>query len=732
MATTVISRVFYTGRSGGNWQDSGEPYPPTGKSWTDDQNDATYLRHTNALPSSPSEIEGTAPAHTAPGGQQLHAVRLCSRARCWGGSTSIDAQPSLVWGGIWTYSPPSGPTALGTAFTGHNWAWINPPTTALTGDVYFNLYATGARPKFDLSELWLEYDYRAAPAFGLTASAGLTKQATIAASWINLDGLPARNWSVAVTGPTNWSASGAGAFPGVTTPDLPNGNYSATVTIASTIRGGVAYATSAAVGFTVDYRNKPAFNLSADVGLTRYANINATSIDLDGLPAHSWALNISGPTNWSTSGSGAYPGVTTPWLLTGSYTATLTISSTYGGSPYATTKSVGFSISRKRPSFTLSASAGITKQITITAANLNLDGLPPLDWGAHVSGPTNWSIDGTGAFPGSVTTPDLANGEYSVSLAIFSDYSGLYGQAENLNGVKVDYRNKPAFNLAASSGSGRYAQVTVSAVDLDGLPPRDWSLDISGPMSWSASGGGDFPPLGVTTSELADGNYTATVTVSSTYAGSLVWSTTKSVNFTVDSLDPFTLLCDTDYESTLASHFDVACNSMGAVWWCDKNGVVQFAKQPPATAAWTFTDRPGSDGVKYTDLRIAYDSRNLVNDLDATNKTLVDDVRHRYHEPTSVAMWGSRTDSVDLTVYDAGGALAKRVKALVDKFATLARLPDRITFRAADFPACAAGLDLYQKVTIEYDGETFTCLVVGIDHNILPENWTVTVHLMKA
>ena len=115
-------------------------------------------------------------------------------------------------------------------------------------------------------------------------------------------------------------------------------------------------------------------------------------------------------------------------------------------------------------------------------------------------------------------------------------------------------------------------------------------------------------------------------------------------------------LRSTVYESSLANHFDLACNSVGAAWYVDVNGITRFAAPPsslPVSAV--FSDKARDGALLYTDIDAGYDTQSLVNVLDATNHGigadgLADDEEVSISNPVSVGLYGPRAEDIAVNI----------------------------------------------------------------------------------
>lgn len=213
---------------------------------------------------------------------------------------------------------------------------------------------------------------------------------------------------------------------------------------------------------------------------------------------------------------------------------------------------------------------------------------------------------------------------------------------------------------------------------------------------------------------------------------------------------PFRLR-DVVFESTLSNHFDLACNSVGARWWVDRNNVVQFAWGPPTGTSSVlahFSDEHDEDDAKhvcFADIQLGYDTRNAVNNLSLTNHGrrfdteqatwVADDQTSVHEDATGIASWGARSASVDTSLFTGTGHEADvviRAYALLDGAVTPSVRPTSLRFSVADGPHVLAGLDYFSRVTVTRAGATWTCAVVGIQHEIAPlEGHLITLTLRE-
>jgi hypothetical protein len=128
-------------------------------------------------------------------------------------------------------------------------------------------------------------------------------------------------------------------------------------------------------------------------------------------------------------------------------------------------------------------------------------------------------------------------------------------------------------------------------------------------------------------------------------------------------------LQDVTLESSLANHFTIACDTVGAVWWVDSDDVTQFRQVPGDTAVRaTFTDARAPGELEYIDLAESYDTRNVVNDLAVKNygRDAVTgnsrDVDYALTDAASVAEWGVRSGDVAMCLRSGYVLLENMVK----------------------------------------------------------------------
>lgn len=205
-------------------------------------------------------------------------------------------------------------------------------------------------------------------------------------------------------------------------------------------------------------------------------------------------------------------------------------------------------------------------------------------------------------------------------------------------------------------------------------------------------------------------------------------------------------LQDVAYESSLLNHFDLACNSVGARWWVDRYGVTQFsADLGDAAPVATFSDETVEGEVGYVRIRTSYDTRNVVNDLDVnqhgrtlnieTGEYETDDTTVNAKDETSIATWGPRSDSIDVSLYEGGthaGAVAQRVAAIFADSSAPQLVITEITWNAQELPELVSKLEIYQRVNVRFKGVTQPSRIVNVKHRMTPTRWLIDIQLVRA
>lgn len=208
------------------------------------------------------------------------------------------------------------------------------------------------------------------------------------------------------------------------------------------------------------------------------------------------------------------------------------------------------------------------------------------------------------------------------------------------------------------------------------------------------------------------------------------------------------------YESNLANHLDLACNTARAVWWIDAAGTVHFLRELDFQDAKVhFSDRSNHNDPlhwSYLDISGSFDTRALVNNLELENHGRAwdedagayqadDDTRGPFVDVTSTATYGPRLQSIATSLWspphDPGSPFYRQDADLAASYLTdYAHARFHITslrFNAREDPARTADLDIYDAVTVRYREHNQTSSILAIEHDITPDRWTTTLHLIE-
>ena len=125
---------------------------------------------------------------------------------------------------------------------------------------------------------------------------------------------------------------------------------------------------------------------------------------------------------------------------------------------------------------------------------------------------------------------------------------------------------------------------------------------------------------------------------------------------------PYSLQDNRAFDS-LASHFDLATQSVGASWWVDKTNKTNFAFSfESADVVATFSDVEGYGNLNYGDIKVGLETKKVVNDIVLTNigvaanpDTPEDDneleTKYGVVNPASISDWGTRRMALTTNLY---------------------------------------------------------------------------------
>lgn len=349
--------------------------------------------------------------------------------------------------------------------------------------------------------------------------------------------------------------------------------------------------------------------------------------------------------------------------------------------------------------------------------------LPDVDYTLHNIDNTNWHT--FGSTPSGLTTKlePLGAGIYFESSAssVITQNAYLFGLEKKLTGLKP----------------GTMYRVQAFA---DSYEPMVYSIGIAG-AGWS-------PPVQVKSSNAytqlsweflaSSTEHDLRISVASRIQRSGLIESLSLLGITMYEYDDSFRLQSIVYESSLANHLTLACDSVGAYWYPAKEGTVNFIRGIDGLTKARFVDIPTNEGdISYTDIGLSYATSNVLNDLNVTNhgrdiEGNADDVTHGYRDITSVATWGQRSGDVDMSLYDIGafaGSIARRAAQIFEVFANRQRIPTHVTFNASADYQLANDLELQDVISVTRDGTEYTCRVVGIEHEIKPQTWSITLEL---
>lgn len=225
-----------------------------------------------------------------------------------------------------------------------------------------------------------------------------------------------------------------------------------------------------------------------------------------------------------------------------------------------------------------------------------------------------------------------------------------------------------------------------------------------------------------------------------TYDGPVEWPTGDAY--------PNYKLSATVYEGSLASHLDLACNSVGASWYIDKLGQVRFSTTLTDYVTAVFTDGSETETIEdplhYYGLNIEYDARNHINYLELLNKgimedpanpgeAIADDTSSLYSDVTSVASNSYLKTSLDTCLYTGVGyetSLADRASEILTDYSAPKPTITKIFFNMQE-NYNATRLETLHLVEVWHEGVKHTLRTAGISATISPTEWLIELDLVK-
>lgn len=199
---------------------------------------------------------------------------------------------------------------------------------------------------------------------------------------------------------------------------------------------------------------------------------------------------------------------------------------------------------------------------------------------------------------------------------------------------------------------------------------------------------------------------------------------------------------ETIYESSLANHLDLACNSVGALWYVAKDGVTRFRLPGDALpVSAIFTDTPTPGAISYTDITAGYDTRSTVNLIESTNYGIDDQGVNEENDQLTVndlasqATYGVWRSNVALNLYDeapyVGSFEARLAELLADHRAPEPQVSS-VRFNARSDETLTGALEVGDRIGVYYRGEAYDNQIVSISHDITPNRWMVTLALQPV
>lgn len=213
----------------------------------------------------------------------------------------------------------------------------------------------------------------------------------------------------------------------------------------------------------------------------------------------------------------------------------------------------------------------------------------------------------------------------------------------------------------------------------------------------------------------------------------LAASSDTPVSLPTEPVIPLPWECqDVAYTSSLASHFDLACQTVGANWYVGTDNVTRFRLPADApSSVGTFSDDI-DDPNQYDDVMVDSGTKQVVNVLKITNHGRGNDgntfdISSTFEDTGSIAAWGPRAASTDMCVWDADTYLSGRADVIFDTFGDPLRDVSRVIWDGQQNPTLAAALDIQKPITVLFGGDTFDTRVVALGHDIGPSWWTITI-----
>lgn len=198
-------------------------------------------------------------------------------------------------------------------------------------------------------------------------------------------------------------------------------------------------------------------------------------------------------------------------------------------------------------------------------------------------------------------------------------------------------------------------------------------------------------------------------------------------------------LRDTVYESNLANHFDLACNSVGATWYVDTAGVTRFIPTPEALPlSAIFSDRRQDGALEYVDIAAGYDTLATINRIEASNygigeDGLEDNQTLVVEDRESQQDYGIQSARVDVNLYDQppyDSAFADRLQQLLDDHSEPELFVSEIRWNAQEDMSVLTRLDIGQRVRVRYRDTWQDSQIVSLLHHTTGTRWMTSINLL--
>jgi len=223
---------------------------------------------------------------------------------------------------------------------------------------------------------------------------------------------------------------------------------------------------------------------------------------------------------------------------------------------------------------------------------------------------------------------------------------------------------------------------------------------------------------------------------------------TGAVELPTGDAYPTYKLSATVYEGSLASHLDLACNSVGASWYIDKLGQVRFSTALTDYITATFTDGTHTetlaDPLHYYGIDIEYDAKNHINYLQLANRGIVEDPNNvgeaiaadtntLYADVTSVASNSYRDATLATCLYTEGAytsSLNDRAGEILTAYSTPKPTITKIYFNMQE-NFNATRLEALHLIEVWHESIKYTLRIAGLSATIDPTRWLIELELVK-